>query len=116
MLNWDLAGGRYKVKKCGDIFEKLSPHPQKTLKVDIRVAVKLAKTLLNSAQIVPTVLEQNDFAHTFAKSVICYTARSRLGNKTALICGSKLDFSTREKNHQWQLVDTICAKSLAKAL
>ena len=80
---------------------------------------KLRKTFCrasrqNFAQIVMfdfNQTSQNDFAHAFAKSMICYSARSRLGSKTASLCGSKLDFSTREKNHQCQLVDTICAKS-----
>ena len=39
------------------------------------VAVKLAKTLPNFAQIVMFDFNQtshNDFAHTFAKSMICY--------------------------------------------
>ena len=43
---------------------------------------------INSTQIVPHA-EQNDFAHTLAKSVICYSAHSRIDSKMATFGISK---------------------------
>ena len=70
-----ICRGSYKVKKCGDIFEKLSPHPQKTFKSGCKSSREVRKNstkLRANRDVWRCQTSHNDFAHTFAKSVICY--------------------------------------------
>ena len=97
-------------------FEKKN---QKTFKSKSKRSRKVYKnsTKLRATRVTHfCALVTNVFIRKRIKTALCYSAYSHFGSNMSIIWSSKLDFSTREKNHLFQLVGTICAKFCREAL